>query len=118
MDVEDPYECLPPTTTTATHMLAGAAAGVMEHCVFYPVDCVKVRGYYGFVVNLLLELLCYRNQAKIFVSFGCIMKILGSDYHDRHDLPGHDSHVWVTLTLKVYKIRTEEDSFSLTLSKP
>lgn len=43
MDENDPYECLPPTSTTSTHMLAGAAAGVMEHCVMYPVDCVKTR---------------------------------------------------------------------------
>uniref|UniRef100_A0A8B9SN84 Solute carrier family 25 member 28 n=23 Tax=Neognathae TaxID=8825 RepID=A0A8B9SN84_ANAPL len=27
----------------STHMLAGAVAGVMEHCVMYPVDCVKTR---------------------------------------------------------------------------
>ncbi|KAI1236298.1 hypothetical protein IHE44_0001583, partial [Lamprotornis superbus] len=26
----------------STHMLAGAVAGVMEHCVMYPIDCVKV----------------------------------------------------------------------------
>lgn len=25
-----------------TFILAGAAAGIMEHCAMYPVDCVKV----------------------------------------------------------------------------
>jgi len=40
-DVED-YESLPQTSSMSTHMLAGAAAGIMEHCVMYPVDCVKV----------------------------------------------------------------------------
>jgi len=38
----DDYESLPPTSSVSTHMLAGAAAGIMEHCVMYPVDCVKV----------------------------------------------------------------------------
>lgn len=42
MDYEDPYESLPPTSTPTTHMLAGSAAGVLEHSVMYPVDCVKV----------------------------------------------------------------------------
>lgn len=43
MDYEDPYESLPPTSTPTTHMLAGSAAGVLEHSVMYPVDCVKTR---------------------------------------------------------------------------
>ena len=42
---EGEYESLPPTSSMSTHMLAGAAAGIMEHCVMYPVDCVKVRVY-------------------------------------------------------------------------
>lgn len=40
---ENPYEALDPSATVTTHMLAGAAAGVMEHTVMYPVDCVKTR---------------------------------------------------------------------------
>ena len=36
------YESLPETTTLTTHLMAGAIAGIMEHCVMYPVDCVKV----------------------------------------------------------------------------
>ncbi|BFY98570.1 hypothetical protein BsWGS_01610 [Bradybaena similaris] len=44
MDEDDnPYETLGVSTTMSTHMLAGAAAGVMEHSVMYPVDCVKTR---------------------------------------------------------------------------
>ncbi|KAK2175562.1 hypothetical protein NP493_726g01065 [Ridgeia piscesae] len=43
MEEDDPYESLPPTTTMSTHMVAGAAAGIMEHVVMYPVDCVKTR---------------------------------------------------------------------------
>ena len=36
------YESLP-TDKLWAHLLAGGAAGVTEHCVMYPVDCVKVR---------------------------------------------------------------------------
>ena len=39
---EDDYESLPETSTLTTHLMAGAAAGIMEHVVMYPVDCVKV----------------------------------------------------------------------------
>lgn len=35
------YESLP-TERLSAHLCAGAAAGVMEHCAMYPVDCVKV----------------------------------------------------------------------------
>lgn len=35
------YESLPTEKLTA-HLFAGGAAGIMEHCVMYPVDCVKV----------------------------------------------------------------------------
>jgi solute carrier family 25 iron transporter 28/37 len=40
---EDDYESMPASSTMSTHMLAGAAAGVMEHSIMYPVDCVKTR---------------------------------------------------------------------------
>lgn len=36
------YEGLPRGVATSTHMLAGAVAGIMEHCLMYPIDCVKV----------------------------------------------------------------------------
>lgn len=35
------YESLP-TERLSAHLFAGAAAGMMEHCAMYPVDCVKV----------------------------------------------------------------------------
>ncbi|XP_072041978.1 mitoferrin-1-like [Amphiura filiformis] len=41
-DDDDEYETLP-SSTMGTHMMAGAVAGVMEHCVMYPVDSVKTR---------------------------------------------------------------------------
>eukprot|EP00112_Aurelia_sp_Birch-Aquarium-sp1_P018639 Seg447.3 transcript_id=Seg447.3/GoldUCD/mRNA.D3Y31 product=Mitoferrin-1 protein_id=Seg447.3/GoldUCD/D3Y31 len=31
------------TVKLETYIMAGAAAGIMEHCVMYPVDCVKTR---------------------------------------------------------------------------
>lgn len=36
------YEGLPRGAATSTHMLAGSVAGIMEHCLMYPIDCVKV----------------------------------------------------------------------------
>lgn len=41
MDFEE-YESLP-TNNFSIHMTAGAIAGVMEHCVMYPLDSVKVK---------------------------------------------------------------------------
>ncbi|MGH0130804.1 UNVERIFIED_CONTAM: hypothetical protein FKN15_071471 [Acipenser sinensis] len=42
-DIPDPdYEGLPNGASTSTHMLAGAVAGIMEHCLMYPIDCVKL----------------------------------------------------------------------------
>ncbi|KAM7290388.1 putative carrier protein MRS3/4 [Ixodes scapularis] len=41
MELDD-YESLP-TGSAVTHMAAGAAAGIMEHCVMYPLDSVKTR---------------------------------------------------------------------------
>lgn len=41
MNFED-YESLP-TKSIAVNMTAGAIAGVMEHCVMYPMDSVKVK---------------------------------------------------------------------------
>lgn len=38
----DDYEQLP-TPSVATNMIAGAAAGVLEHCVMYPMDSIKVN---------------------------------------------------------------------------
>ena len=41
--MEEDYESLPPSCTVGVHMVAGAFAGLMEHCVMYPFDFVKVR---------------------------------------------------------------------------
>ncbi|XP_060528569.1 mitoferrin-1 [Cylas formicarius] len=38
----DDYETLP-TDNVGTHMIAGAIAGIMEHCIMYPLDSVKTR---------------------------------------------------------------------------
>lgn len=38
---DDEYENLP-TERMSVHLIAGGMAGMMEHCVMYPVDCVKV----------------------------------------------------------------------------
>lgn len=39
----DEYESLPDEWPVSVHMMAGAAAGVMEHAAMYPIDCVKVN---------------------------------------------------------------------------
>lgn len=42
----DEYESLPKNiTSTSIHLTAGAVAGVMEHCIVYPIDSVKVSGW-------------------------------------------------------------------------
>lgn len=41
----DDYETLP-TSSVAVHMTAGAFAGIMEHCVMYPLDSVKVTALF------------------------------------------------------------------------
>lgn len=41
----DDYENLP-TPSAATNMMAGAAAGVLEHCVMYPMDSIKVISHH------------------------------------------------------------------------
>lgn len=43
MSGEDVYESLPEGTSVAATLGAGATAGMMEHCIMYPVDCVKTR---------------------------------------------------------------------------
>ncbi|XP_068606993.1 mitoferrin-2-like [Brachionichthys hirsutus] len=43
VEPEMDYEGLPRGVASSTHMLAGSVAGVMEHCLMYPVDCVKTR---------------------------------------------------------------------------
>ncbi|XP_037104427.1 mitoferrin-2-like [Syngnathus acus] len=42
-EVDVDYEGLPQGATTGTHMLAGSVAGILEHCLMYPIDCVKTR---------------------------------------------------------------------------
>jgi len=46
MDADD-YESLPPTSTFGTHLVAGAASGILEHCFMYPIDSVKVCFYHS-----------------------------------------------------------------------
>ncbi|KAF7642529.1 hypothetical protein LDENG_00256310 [Lucifuga dentata] len=43
VEPEMDYEGLPTGVATSTHMLAGSVAGIMEHCLMYPIDCVKTR---------------------------------------------------------------------------
>ncbi|KAJ1815046.1 Fe(2+) transporter [Coemansia sp. RSA 2598] len=41
-EIEYDYEELPETSPLTMHLIAGAAAGIMEHSVMYPFDIVKI----------------------------------------------------------------------------
>lgn len=43
MSEGEDYEALPSSSRVSAHMIAGAAAGIMEHSIMYPVDVVKTR---------------------------------------------------------------------------
>ncbi len=45
MHDDDEYESLPETAGPQIHMIAGATAGMLEHCVVFPFDTVKVGGH-------------------------------------------------------------------------
>lgn len=60
----DDYEQLP-TTNIATNMTAGAIAGVMEHCVMYPLDSVKVCIFKFFWIISLLFIHMIQELKKI-----------------------------------------------------
>eukprot|EP00914_Ancora_sagittata_P010549 GHVO01020456.1.p1 GENE.GHVO01020456.1~~GHVO01020456.1.p1 ORF type:complete len:314 (-),score=23.27 GHVO01020456.1:585-1526(-) len=72
---EEDYESLPPSSGMATHMLAGAAAGVLEHCTMYPIDCIKTRmqclvpdprANYRNVVDAMYRIVRYEGIANSF----------------------------------------------------
>ncbi len=48
MNIED-YEQLE-TPSIAINMTAGALAGILEHCIMYPMDSVKV-----FIISIVLR---------------------------------------------------------------
>lgn len=43
MEDEFDYESLGTNSTMAQNAIAGALAGIGEHCVMYPVDSIKVK---------------------------------------------------------------------------
>lgn len=44
-DCDSEYESLPEHAGPAIHMVAGASAGILEHCIMFPFDVVKVGGH-------------------------------------------------------------------------
>lgn len=62
---DDLYESLPPSSTITTHMCAGALAGVGEHCVMYPFDCVKVKMYSSSYE--IIYVIGARGQTRMFI---------------------------------------------------
>lgn len=74
------YESLP-TDKLLPHLLAGGAAGVMEHCTMYPVDCVKTRmmtlfpdpkARYKNLHNAFYEILTKENYRVLFRGMGVV----------------------------------------------
>ena len=60
MNFED-YESLP-TNDVILHMNAGAIAGIMEHCVMYPLDSVKVLRTF------------FLHSSDCFFDFRCVIR--------------------------------------------
>jgi solute carrier family 25 iron transporter 28/37 len=54
-DSDADYEGLPQGASTSTHMLAGAVAGIMEHCLMFPIDCVKVSKNEDIIITMKLS---------------------------------------------------------------
>ena len=52
MSDPDDYESLPASASLSVTCLAGALAGVAEHCVMFPIDSVKVGAEGERVVHL------------------------------------------------------------------
>ncbi|KAL2731365.1 mitoferrin-1-like isoform X1 [Vespula squamosa] len=79
MNIED-YESLP-TTSVGVNMTAGAFAGIMEHCIMYPVDSVKTRmqslipgpGGGGGIGNVLLRMMRQEGLLRPFRGMGAMV---------------------------------------------
>lgn len=71
MSGEDDYESLPDGASLGVVLCAGAAAGIAEHCIMFPVDCVKTR---------MQALACDKSKFKstsVFKNLAHIMKTEG-----------------------------------------
>lgn len=75
MEADDEYESLPDHVPASTHMMAGAGAGIAEHCLMYPVDVVKTRmqsvqpnprARYRNVLDALMKIVRYEGAARPF----------------------------------------------------
>lgn len=69
------YESLPRFASFQVHMMAGAGAGILEHCLMYPVDAVKTRmqslapnpnAVYRSVAQGILKMVKYEGFAQPF----------------------------------------------------
>ena len=76
---EDDYESLPDVATPSDHMIAGAAAGILEHCIIYPVDVVKVNFYIWFFESYKSNLSMIYTVPELTPEFGNF-KLLWNNY--------------------------------------
>jgi len=88
MNVDD-YESLP-TNSVAVHMTAGAVAGIMEHCVMYPFDSVKVyrRRIRYHLPDSLHNLLGAAGALPVYLHFSS--RVASSKFRGRNCAMRHD----------------------------
>jgi len=106
MEDEDPYESLPGGKNTIIYMTAGAAAGLLEHCIMYPVDVVRTRmqsirpqtahqGFWNTVGQLVKKerLKTFRGMAAVVMGAGPAHALYFSCYENLKEATlRHDHH--------------------------
>ena len=76
----DDYEALPESTPFHIVAAAGAAAGVAEHCVMYPVDSVKVCCLQKFRMDTLKPVKRSSNDTQLLCGAIFSMALKGDPY--------------------------------------
>lgn len=102
---EDPYESLPGGRNTIIYMTAGAAAGVLEHCIMYPIDVVRTRmqsirpliahqSFFTTVAKMIKteRLRTFRGMAAVVTGAGPAHALYFSCYENLKQLILHNSH--------------------------
>jgi len=79
---EDEYESLPEDSPMRNHLAAGAIAGILEHTIMYPVDCIKTRlqclrpvqeARYSGIVDGLRRIVTYEGVGRTVRGIGAVV---------------------------------------------
>lgn len=102
---EDPYESLPGGRNTVIYMTAGGAAGILEHCIMYPIDVVRTRmqsirpliahqSFWNTVVHLVKteRLRTFRGMSAVITGAGPAHALYFSCYENLKQLILHNQH--------------------------